>query len=391
MRIGGCLALALATAGGAAAQTPERPRIEIIGLDRSEAFAVVGLDASLTSRLGTRALGEADWASIFEVRPDPGDGSASDGSRPAMLGTYRVDSTRVLFLPRFPLQPGLTYAARFDVAQLASAIGARTDAASAITAHLMIEAPDLRPNTRLERVYPSAERLPENLLKFYLHFSAPMSARDSYAHIRLLDSDGREIELPFLELPQELWDPAGRRLTLLLDPGRIKRDLVPNREEGPPLRSGGTFELAIDADWRDASGAPLVEPYSKTFTVVEADRRSPDPGSWTVSAPAASTREALRLRFDESLDRALSMRMLVVVADDGRIISGRPGIDGHESLWSFLPAEPWVAGSYRILVDPRLEDLAGNAVGRAFEVRGGHTETLDDEDPIELVFEVPSR
>jgi len=391
LKTGGCLALALATAGGAAAQSPERPHIEIVELDETHGFAVVGLDASLTHGLAVRPLEETAWRSIFEVRPDPGDGTGSDGSRPAMLGSYRVELGRVLFLPRFPLEPGLTYMARFDVARLARVTGAPAGAASAITARLAIEAPDLRPTTRLERVYPSADRLPENLLKFYLHFSAPMSARDSYRHIRLLDSEGRKIELPFLELPQELWDPAGQRLTLLLDPGRIKRDLVPNREEGPPLRRGETFELAIDAAWLDAKGAPLVEAYLKTFEVVEADRQSPDPGEWVLSPPSPNTREPLRIHFDEPLDRALSMRMLLVVAGDGQAVRGEPHVEAYEALWSFHPAAPWLVGSYRLLVDPRLEDLAGNAVGRAFEVQGGHTDTVEAEDPIELVFEVASR
>ena len=391
MTIAGCLAVALATAGGAAAQSPEPPRIELIRLDRAHGFAVLGLDASLTHGLADRPLEETAWRSIFEVRPDPGDGTGSDASRPAMLGSYRVESTRVVFLPRFPLDAGLTYVARFDVARLARATGARIEPASAITARLVTGALDLPPTTRLERVYPSADRLPENLLKFYLHFSAPMSARDSYRHIHLLDSEGRKIELPFLEIPQELWDPAGQRLTLLLDPGRIKRDLVPNREEGPPLRRGETFELAIDAAWLDAKGAPLVEAYLKTFEVVEADRQSPEPGEWVLSPPSPSTREPLRVRFDEPLDRALSRRMLLVVTGDGQAVPGEPHVEAHESLWSFRPAAPWAAGSYRLLVDPRLEDLAGNAVGRAFEVQGGHTDTVEAEDPIEVVFEVPYR
>ena len=39
MKTWGCLALALATAGGAAAQPSERLRIELVELDGSHAFA----------------------------------------------------------------------------------------------------------------------------------------------------------------------------------------------------------------------------------------------------------------------------------------------------------------------------------------------------------------
>ncbi len=390
MTLPGCLALALAAAGGGTAQSSEPLRIELVRLDASHAFAVLGLESSVSRRLVVQPLGQEAWGSIFEVRPDPDDRSASNPSRPSMLGSYRVEPGRVLFVPRFPLTPGLTYTARFDVARLARATGASAEAGSTLTAHLGTEAPDTRPTTRLERVYPSSDRLPENLLKFYIHFSAPMSARDSYRHIRLLDSEGREVELPFLELPQELWDPHGQRLTLLLDPGRIKRDLVPNRESGPPLRGGDTFELAIDSAWRDARGAPLVESHVKRFVVVEADRQSPDPGNWVVSAPSPNSGESLRVRFDEPLDQALSLRMLTVVSADGQLVPGDPDVGQDEALWSFRPAAPWAVGSYRIVVDPELEDLAGNALGRAFEVPGGHADAVHEQDPIELVFDVPS-
>ena len=38
--------------------------------------------------------------------------------------------------------------------------------------------------------------------------------------------DFEAIELPFLEIDEELWDPAMMRLTLFIDPGRIKRGAV---------------------------------------------------------------------------------------------------------------------------------------------------------------------
>src|SRR5262249_56091734 len=87
--------------------------------------------------------------------------------------------------------------------------------------------------TVVEHVYPSRKELPENLLRFYFHFSAPMSRGDVYQYIRLLDAAGKPIEAPFLELEQELWDESGRRFTLLIDPGRIKRGLKPREEGGP--------------------------------------------------------------------------------------------------------------------------------------------------------------
>ena len=89
--------------------------------------------------------------------------------------------------------------------------------------------------TNVTEVYPSATTLPENLLRFYIHFSAPMAQGQAYQHITLLNDAGKPIESPFHDLKEELWDREGKRFTLYIDPGRIKRGLKP-REEARPLQ-----------------------------------------------------------------------------------------------------------------------------------------------------------
>ena len=48
--------------------------------------------------------------------------------------------------------------------------------------------------------------------------------------------------------------------------------------------------------------------------------------------------------------------------------AGTIELGDKERLWRFLPAKPWKSGKYRLAVDMALEDLAGNRVGRPFEV-----------------------
>jgi len=90
----------------------------------------------------------------------------------------------------------------------------------------------------VQHVFPSAAALPANQLKFYVQFSAPMSRGEAWKHIRLLNHEGKPVDLPFLELDQELWDPNYQRLTILFDPGRIKRGLLPREEAGPIIEQG---------------------------------------------------------------------------------------------------------------------------------------------------------
>ena len=110
----------------------------------------------------------------------------------------------------------------------------------------------------MTQVYPSADVLPENLLKFYVHFSAPMGSGRSYEHIHLLDEANRPVDLPFLELAEELWSADLLRLTLLIDPGRIKREVKPLEDVGPALVAGRRYTLVISSGLRDAQGHRLT-------------------------------------------------------------------------------------------------------------------------------------
>jgi hypothetical protein len=271
----------------------------------------------------------------------------------------------VRFEPRFPLARGVRYRAVFRGARLPGGGGA---AKAPLEVVLELPGPKRVASTVVRAVYPSADRLPENQLKFYLHFSAPMAAGDSYRHVRLLDAGGKAVDLPFLELDQELWTRDGKRLTLFLDPGRIKRGLKPREEVGPVLEEGKRYTLLIDRTWLDAEGNPLKEPFRKAFSVGAPDDKPPDPKTWKLAAPAAGTRAALRVTFPKPMDHALLHHMLWVTDPAGRKVAGTVAVSGQEKAWQFTPQAAWRAGAHHLVADTQLEDLAGNGIGRPFEV-----------------------
>ncbi len=316
-------------------------------------FKVVGWDQ--IGRISTEAthFDTDQWQTLFAVYVDSG---SLDDALPPILGSYEIEGEALIFQPRFPLQPGLRYRAVF------------TSAPEPITISFDIPESQALVSTTVEHVYPSTDRLPENQLKFYLHFSAPMSRGEAYSRIHLLDERGNPVDLPFLELDQELWDRKGKRLTLLFDPGRIKRDLVPHEEVGTPLKEGETYTLLIDRDWRDARGKSLKEDFRKSFKVVSADREIPDPESWLLTAPEAGSVQPLSAEFFEPMDHGLLMRLLEVMDSQGNSVEGSIRVDGDETRWQFTPDGSWRAGDYFLSVDTRLEDLAGNRVNRLFEV-----------------------
>jgi hypothetical protein len=194
-----------------------------------------------------------------------------------------------------------------------------------------------------------------------------MSLDAGYRYIHLLDESGSEVTMPFLVLDHGLWDPAHQRFTVLFDPGRIKRGIKANLEQGPPLKTGRKYELVIDAAWPDATGRPLANSFRKVFKVGPADRRSPDYKKWRVLAPLRGTRSPVSLRLEKSLDAALLKRMIVVCDSSGERIEGTIETAGAETEWSFIPTRPWRPGRFEIRINPALEDLAGNNLVRVFD------------------------
>lgn len=343
--------------------SPEAPRI---ALNRNAGtIEVSGLSSRKLDRLKQRPMSQKEWVALLAIHSAP--------DAPAMLGSYEVTAQRLVFRPRFPLVPGLPYTVRFEGIETMVTLPKAPATATTVVAH----------------VYPSAEDLPENQLKFYLDFSAPMSTGDAYQHIRLLDDSGGEVQRAFLVTAHELWDAQRQRFTLILDPGRIKRGLRANVEAGAPLRAGHNYRLTIDREWRDGDGNPLREPFEKPFRVIEADRTSPTPRAWRLTAPAAGTTEPLRIDLNEPLDRALLEDLLLVLDHRAELVPGQIEIAAAETQWLYRPSRPWRSGRYTVHVNTKLEDRAGNNLRRLFdEDVSADTAPANVAATIELPFEI---
>jgi hypothetical protein len=225
---------------------------------------------------------------------------------------------------------------------------------------------DTRRLARVDHVYPTADILPSNLLRFYIYFSAPMSQGEAGRRMRLLDEAGKPLTGVFLP-GEELWDPQFQRLTITLDPGRIKRGLTSNQAMGPPIAAGKRYTLVIDQDWPDARNVPMVEGFRRSFHGGPAERSKPDPKQWRIAAPKPGTAAALTIDFPKPMNYVLLGRMLRV-AKGSAAIDGQVSIDRQEARWLFTPRQPWTAGDYRLMVDTALEDLAGNSIALAFDI-----------------------
>ncbi len=209
-------------------------------------------------------------------------------------------------------------------------------------------------------IYPSGDVLPENVLRFYVHFSTPMSPHVAFDYIKLRDATGNADEAAFMKFKQELWNEDRTRLTVLIDPGRIKREVATNLELGPALLAGNEYTLSIEGGWPSADGTSVLPGFSRTFNVSEALRERPDANSWEVLSPCMDTTEPLHINFDRPFDRHLLTRDIHVADGEGGAIEGIIKVGEGESSWSFTPNEPWFHEKLQVAASTELEDVAGN-------------------------------
>jgi hypothetical protein len=304
---------------------------------------------------------EDGWSALFNLSV----ASAHRRGGPAVIGRYELDAGTLVFVPRYALEPELEYTVVLRRSLLPGAVGDELDLVQSV-AFPRAQAASAPVVTAL---YPTARPLPSNVLKFYVLFSRPMARGFAYTHTRVLDASGAQVERPFLELNEELWNPAGTRLTLLVDPGRIKRGLLLHEQMGPVLEPERGYTLLIAAGWPGADGAVLAADRRVDFTTSAADLEQPDPRRWQLGPPVAASRNPLTVTLDEPLDHALLQRMIRVVRMDGVVLAGEVSIHANETRWSFVPRDPWAAAPHELAIDSDLEDLAGNSVGRPFEDR----------------------
>jgi len=336
----------------------ETVRVELETAGAAPVITVSGLPTADLAALRSAALTAEAWQALCRV-------TVTGNDVAPVAGTYLVTNGRLEFQPRFPLDPGRAYSVRFDPARLPKA---RREPALETT--VTMAAPSRAPTTTVVAVYPSAGVWPENTLRFYVQFSAPMSRTPALEHVRLLDDAGGPVVDPFLPVETDFWNDDYTRYTVFFDPGRVKRGIRPNTEVGRALYAGRAYTLDVDATWRDAEGQPLKEAYRHRFRAGPPDERPLEVKDWRVTTPAAGTRNQLVVTFPGPLDRGLLGRAIGVTSGGESVLPGDVRIEAQETRWVLLPRDPWRRGPHQIVVLSILEDPAGNAIGRAFEVDG---------------------
>ena len=364
MRLAVAAAAVLSIACG---RTPS-PEISLVGNPDPIAVEVRGLPARDLETLSLAKWSPDLWHAVLRVEVS--------GAGQPIAGEYAVRDGRVRFAPMYGFDKGRTFVARFDARKIPAVDVGEPWRQQPLERTFTVAGATARRSTVVRQVYPSGPTLPENMLRFYIEFSAPMGRGSALEHIRLIDGTGREVVEPFLPVEAEFWSPDRTRFTLFFDPGRVKRGIKPNRDMGRALVPGRKYALVIDEQWRDGREQPLKSAYRHEFTVGAAIEKALNQAEWKITPPRPGTRDPLIVTFPWALDHALMQRSLWVTHGPADL-SGQGMVSGSETRWTFTPSDPWTAGEYSVVALTLLEDPAGNRLGRAFEV----TAPLTDSQP----------
>lgn len=274
-----------------------------------------------------------------------------------------------VFVPAVPFQAGQQYVviSQYDT----SFFSIPPDASAAVPA--------------LMAIYPSCDTVPSNLLKIYLKFSEPMQESRSSRFVALFDDVSNDtIRDAFLDLKPELWNADGTTLTLWIDPGRVKQDLIPNKQLGTVLHDNHRYRLVVAKGWKSRRGVETTSNYSRPFITTSRDVNKPDIRSWTIQPG----RDTIIVDTNETLDWSLLSSSVAVWQQDQQL-EAKSFSEVCERQLMIVPKKSLERGIYTLKIDAILEDPAGNNLNRLFETDvTGNSDKVVNKDIYALTFKV---
>lgn len=236
-------------------------------------------------------------------------------------------------------------------------------------------------NPKVVAIYPSTDSIPVNVTRFYIEFSKPMQEMNILKHIKLTNKKGENITGVFFENQYELWDYDRKKVTLLVDPGRVKLGLLANNTMGRAFEEGQEYTLMVDSLLLDFDDQKLASSFSKSFVAIKEDRIPPKVELWKYKVPKSNTKEPIIIDFNDKLDHVLAQSFILITCNRKKI-EGEIVLENNEEQWVFKPKKEWKAGNYEIFVNKSLEDIATNSMNQLFDHKPENFENITSENLI---------
>jgi hypothetical protein len=208
------------------------------------------------------------------------------------------------------------------------------------------------------RISPQAKVLPANTLRFYIHFPRPGEAHFDRHQLWLLNEEEQVVQDPFLVLSQELWSLDGRRLTVLMEPRRIKRGFGADPSHDPALVIGKAYSLVFTA---------LGQTVSHTFRVSDPVLKAINETAWRLVSPTVGSLDPAVVHFDRVMDAALCEDEIGILTPSREVVQTHVSLASDGTAAQLIPRHRWSTGEHRLVVSERLEDVCGNRLGEALD------------------------
>jgi hypothetical protein len=215
-------------------------------------------------------------------------------------------------------------------------------------------------------IYPTADSIPVNILRFYIQFSKPMQEMNILQHIHLTNDNGKDMTGVFYENQYELWNENRTMVTLIVDPGRVKTGLLANNKMGKAFDEAQEYVLKVDSLLLDFENNTLSHSYSKKYVAIAEDKTAPNTELWQYSKPTKNTKEPINIAFQDCID-VISAHTYIKILNKKKEVYGKISLSKSGHNWSFTPEANWKKGAYEIIVHPALEDIAANSINQIFD------------------------
>lgn len=264
-----------------------------------------------------------------------------------ILGKKIIQNDSLFFIPIVPFSPNQKYKAVYK------------------NTVYPFELPPLPISAPLKvlAIYPLADTLPNNILKFYFEFSEPIADGQVYPKIQLYDANNQLVPEAFVNLGTELWDENRTRLTLWIDPGRVKTHLLRHESEGEVLSKNKQYHITVEPTIVSKKGSVLHTELTKFFYTTEAIREALHWKTWTVLA----SKDHIDINTDRLMDFGTAQKMILVFDRKSKEITGKWSFGDTEKFLRFLPEKALAKGRYYLKINTLIEDVSANNVNAAFD------------------------
>lgn len=287
-----------------------------------------------------------------------------------IIGSFVKKDGDLIFTPKFSLLENVPYLLQTEKGDIGFSLKTSNNNVPIITA-----------------VYPTADELPENLLRMYIQFSSPMKTVGNLEHIKLINEQGEEVKGAIFNNVYELWDDSQTQLTIIFDPARVKTGLRANETLGRALEPEKTFHLVID-ELENIYGKKLAHPFTKTFKVVAEDIISPSPDSWEFMLPKSNDNQPLTINFLDAVDKMSLLIRIQIYNDKDQMVQGKIHLKNQEKTWEFVPENDWNKGKYLAKINSRLADPSGNNLNGLFDHTIGSLKNQREGEIVEIAFQI---